>query len=78
MPKLPAIKGIELKKFCEKLGFKAARQRGSHVRMRHDDGRVTTIPIHRNSDIPMGLLRKIIREDLEISQEEFLRLYMEV
>ena len=60
MPELPAIKGIELKKFCEKLGFKVTRQRGSHVRMRHDDGRVTTIPIHRNSDIPMGLLRKII------------------
>jgi predicted RNA binding protein YcfA (HicA-like mRNA interferase family) len=77
MPKLQAVKGIELKKFCEKLGFKVTRQRGSHVRMRHDDGRVTTIPIHRNSDIPMGLLRKIIREDLEISQEEFLRLYME-
>ncbi len=77
MPKLPAIKGIELKKFCEKLGFKVTRQRGSHVRMRHDDGRVTTIPIHRNSDIPMGLLRKIIREDIEMSQEDFLKLYME-
>jgi hypothetical protein len=38
--KFPAIKGNELKRFCEKLGFKITRQRGSHVRMRHDDGRV--------------------------------------
>lgn len=77
MPKLPAIKGKELKKFCEKLGFTVSRQRGSHIRMKHTDGRVTTIPVHSGKDIPQGLLRKIIREDLEISAEEFLSLYME-
>ena len=76
MHKFPAIKGKELKRFCEKLGFNAARQRGSHVRMRHDDGRVTTIPIHSTRDIPKGLLRKIIKEDLEMSIEEFLELYL--
>ena len=78
MPKLPAIKGKELKQFCEKLGFKVTRQRGSHIRMKHEDGRVTSIPLHSNKDIPMGLLRKIIREDLEISIEEFLILYSEL
>jgi predicted RNA binding protein YcfA (HicA-like mRNA interferase family) len=75
MPKLPAIKGKELKKFCENLGFGETRQRGSHVRMKHDDGRVTTIPLHSGKDIPQGLLRKIIKKDLEISIEEFLSLY---
>jgi predicted RNA binding protein YcfA (HicA-like mRNA interferase family) len=45
--------------------------------MKHIDGRITTIPIHSGKDIPRGLLRKIIREDLEISAEEFLSLYME-
>lgn len=54
MSNFPAIKGIELKKFCETLGFKVVRQRGSHIRMKHDDGRVTTIPIHSNKDIPKG------------------------
>lgn len=77
MPKLPAIKGKELKKFCGKLGFTVSRQRGSHIRMKHADGRVTTIPVHSGKDIPQGLLRKIIREDLEISTEEFLSLYVE-
>jgi predicted RNA binding protein YcfA (HicA-like mRNA interferase family) len=60
MPKLPVVKGIELKKLCENPGFTVTRQRGSHVRMQHEDGRVTTIPIHSNKDIPRGLLRKII------------------
>ena len=69
MPKLPAIKGKELKRFCENLGFRKTRQRGSHVRMKHDDGRVTTIPVHSSKDIPQGLLRKIVREDLEMSIE---------
>lgn len=38
---------------------------------------VTTVPIHSNREIPKGLLRKIIREDLEMSLEEFLDLYMD-
>lgn len=78
MPKLPVVKGIELQKFCEKLGFEVTRQKGSHLRMQHEDGRATTIPIHANKDIPKGLLRKIIREDIEISLEEFQALYLEL
>jgi len=31
--------------------------------------------VNGNKDLPKGLLRKIIREDLEISLEEFLELY---
>ncbi|WXG42344.1 MAG: type II toxin-antitoxin system HicA family toxin [Candidatus Freyarchaeum deiterrae] len=75
MSKLPTIKGRELLKLLESLGFSVTRTRGSHVRMRSEDGRVTTVPVHGNKDIPKGLLRKIIREDLEISLEEFLELY---
>ncbi len=75
MPKLPVIKGRELVKFLEYIGFWVTRMKGSHVRLRSEDGRVTTVPVHGNKDIPKGLLRKIIREDLEISLEEFLELY---
>jgi len=64
MRKLPLIKARELLKFLEWLGFKPVRMKGSHVRLRSEDGRVTTIPIHGNKEIPKGLLRKIIREDL--------------
>jgi predicted RNA binding protein YcfA (HicA-like mRNA interferase family) len=75
MSKLPVIKGGRLVKFLESIGFRVTRTKGSHVRLRAEDGRVTTVPVHGNKDIPKGLLRKIIREDLEISLEEFLELY---
>jgi hypothetical protein len=43
--------------------------------MKSDDGRYTTIPVHSGKDIPKGLLRKIIREDLEMTLEEFAGVY---
>jgi len=73
MSKLPILKGGELIKILESMGFKKVRQKGSHVRLKHDDGRVTTVPIHKGRDIPKGLLRKIIREDLGLTTEEFLK-----
>lgn len=42
--------------------------------MKHTDGRVTTVPVHRNQTLPKGLLRKIIREDLEMEMDVFLKL----
>ncbi|MBN1165909.1 MAG: type II toxin-antitoxin system HicA family toxin [Methanospirillaceae archaeon] len=72
---LPIIKGKTLISFLETLGFVIIRQKGSHVRMRSEDGRCTTVPIHSGEDIPKGLLRKIIREDLEMSLEEFSNAY---
>ncbi len=77
MSKLPVIKGKELVKFLESIGFKVARIKGSPVRLKSEDGRVTTVPVHVNRVIPKGLLRKIIREDIEISLEEFFKLYLE-
>jgi predicted RNA binding protein YcfA (HicA-like mRNA interferase family) len=76
MLKLPVIKGRDLIKYLESIGFKVTRTKGSHVRLRSEDGKATTVPVHKNKDIPKGLLRKIIREDLEISLEEFLKLYI--
>ena len=75
MLRLPVIKGRDLVNFLESIGFKVTRTKGSHVRLRSEDGKATTVPVHKNKDIPKGLLRKIIREDLEISLEEFLKLY---
>ncbi|HAK76822.1 MAG TPA: hypothetical protein DCR35_19065 [Runella sp.] len=45
---------------------------GSHHRVKHPDGRVTTVPVHKNEDLPKGLVRKIIREDLEMNFDEFV------
>ena len=73
MPRLPVITGKKLADFLEKEGFVFFRQNGSHLRYKHPDGRVTTVPIHGNNDLPIGLLRKIIRNDLKLNLDEFLR-----
>lgn len=54
------------------LGFVAVRQKGSHVRFEHPDGRKTTVPDHGGKDMPWGLMIKIIRQDLEMHVDDFL------
>mgnify|MGYP000715239431 CR=1 FL=1 len=46
MPPLPVIDAKTFIKFLESLGFYFVRQKGSHVRYKHDDGRAVTVPIH--------------------------------
>ena len=74
MEKLPVISGKELVRLLEQNGFVVIRINGSHHRLKHADGRITTVPVHRNDDLPKGLIRKIIREDLELTLDEFLLL----
>lgn len=73
MPKLPVLKGHEIVGALEKAGFRIVRQRGSHVRLQHPDGRVVTVPVHPSQDIGRGLLRKILR-DAELTREAFIEL----
>ncbi|MBN3922208.1 type II toxin-antitoxin system HicA family toxin [Nostoc sp. NMS4] len=42
---MPA-KASELERVARKLGFEKVRQKGSHARWQHPDGRATTISIH--------------------------------
>lgn len=62
----------ELMRRLEKLGFTRVRQRGSHVRFVHPDGRKTTVPDHGAKDVPKGLLTKIVRQDLRMKPSDFL------
>ncbi len=58
MPELPVISGKTFLKFLQALGFVVVRINGSHHRLKHPDGRITTVPVHKNKDLPKGLLRK--------------------
>jgi predicted RNA binding protein YcfA (HicA-like mRNA interferase family) len=69
--KLPVISGKDLVSLLEKNGFIVIRIKGSHHRMKHPDGRITTIPVHKNDPVAKGTLRKIIREDIVITIDEF-------
>jgi predicted RNA binding protein YcfA (HicA-like mRNA interferase family) len=73
MAKLPTVEASDLMRALERAGFLAVRRKGSHVRLRHPDGRVVTVPVHAGRDIGRGLLRKILR-DAELTREEFLGL----
>jgi len=73
--KLIVLTGKELIKFLEYLGFLEIRINGSHHRLRHADGRITTVPVHGNDSIAKGLLRKIIRDDLLMDLDTFNELF---
>jgi predicted RNA binding protein YcfA (HicA-like mRNA interferase family) len=71
MPQLPILTSRVLIAALERSGFKVVRQKGSHLRLRHPDGRVVTVPVHPGQDIGRGLLRKILR-DADITPDELL------
>ena len=73
MTRLPRIKGNQLVRSLERAGFQVDRTRGSHVFLKHPDGRVTTIPVHSGETIGPGLLRSILR-DVELSVEKLVEL----
>jgi len=70
---LRPISAEKLIKLLIRAGFKPVGQRGSHVILKHDDGRLTVIPVHRGEEIGRGLLSKIIK-DTGLTKEEFLKL----
>ncbi len=72
--KLPLMKAKGIVKILDKLGFEFKRQKGSHMFFEHPDGRTTVIPNHPTEHVDRNLLNKIIKHDLQISREEFLRL----
>lgn len=73
MPKLSPIRGKQLISILKKQGFAAVRQKGSHVRLEHPDGRKTSVPVHSGESVGKGLLRKILR-DVVITPEQFNKL----
>ena len=73
MAKLPKLTGKELAKMIEKFGFFHSHTTGSHMIYRHADGRRTTIPHHSGQKIGPGLFNKIIKKDLGMTREEFLK-----
>lgn len=69
---LPAITGARLVKALQAAGFILTTTRGSHHRLKHPDGRATTVPVH-GKDVPKGTLRSILR-DTGLSADDLRRL----
>ena len=69
---MPA-KASEIEHVARKLGFVKVRQKGSHARWKHPDGRATTIPIHGNAEIGSWLFLEILKQ-MAITHEQFNQL----
>ena len=75
MPKIPQIKPKEIIKILLRQGFVQRAGRGSHMVLKHPDGRRTVIPIH-NKPIATGTFASILKQ-VNFSVEEFLKLVKE-
>ena len=73
MTRLPRAKGREIVRALQKCGFVVDRKRGSHVFLKHPDGRATAVPVHSGETLGPGLLRAILR-DVEMSVDELIDL----
>ncbi len=69
--KLPRVSGNEVVRALERVGFRKASQKGSHVKMRHPDGQSAIVPLHH--ELKLGTLRSIQRQ-ARMELEDFLAL----
>lgn len=58
---LPQVRPRDLLKALQKEGFKVSRKTGSHVHLKHSDGRLTSISIHPGT-LPKGTLAAILTQ----------------
>jgi predicted RNA binding protein YcfA (HicA-like mRNA interferase family) len=72
MPPVPAVSGERLVRALERAGFTVTRVSGSHHRLKHPDGRATTVPVHAGRDVPKGTLRAVL-QDTGLTVDELIR-----
>lgn len=71
MPKLPVLSARKLIRALKNMGFEQLRQSGSHIVLKHADGRVAIVPNHK--EIKKGTLRNGILRPLRISTEDLIK-----
>lgn len=68
MSRLPTLTPRRLVAALKKAGFVEDRQRGSHLVLRHSDGRQTLVPMHAR-DLPRGTTKAILSQ-ADITEDE--------
>ncbi len=71
--KLRPVEAEIVIKALARIGFQPVRQRGSHLVMKHSDGRSTVIPVHPGEELGRGILMEIMN-DVRLSKKEFIEL----
>ena len=73
-PKLPVVKAKDLIRILPKMGFKMARQTGSHFIFRHEiNHKIVPVPMHSNLEIKKGTLLSILKQ-ADITKEKLVEL----
>jgi len=67
--KLPLLSGKQVLGALKRIGFEELHRKGSHVKMRHPDGRVIVFPYH--DEIDRFTLKGALR-DADVDLKEFL------
>ena len=70
--RLPTLGPRQVIRALERAGFARRRQSGSHLTMKHSDGRLVVVPIH-----PGDIKREILADILDhagVTEEEFRKL----
>jgi len=67
--KIPLLSGREAVAALKRMGFQEVHRRGSHVKMRHPDGRKIVFPYH--DEIDRFTLKGALK-DADIDIKEFL------
>lgn len=67
--KLPLLSGKQVLAALMRLGFAEVHRKGSHVKMKHTDGRIIVFPFH--DEVDRYTLRGALR-DAEIDPAEFI------
>ncbi|HBO84333.1 MAG: hypothetical protein A2073_05695 [Deltaproteobacteria bacterium GWC2_42_11] len=68
--KLPLLSGREVLAALNRMGFKEVHRKGSHVKMKHPDGRKIVFPYH--DEVDRYTLKGALK-DAEIEIREFLK-----
>ena len=69
--RFPSLTSREFIRTMHRLGFETIRQTGSHVIIRHPDGRCVVVPDHGSKDLRKGFAKKLIRE-AQVKVSDFL------
>lgn len=67
--KLPLLSGRQVLSILKRLGFVEVKKKGSHVKMKHPDGRKIVFPYHNEVD---RYTLKGALEDAEVDIKEFI------
>lgn len=72
MSRPPQVRPKDLVKALLKAGFIKDRQTGSHVYLKHPDGRLTSVSVHPGT-IPLGTMHAILKQT-KVKVEDLKRL----